>query len=72
MADFAEMKALIFDDNNTSRLTLSRVLRDIGIGKIKTVPVTHQARVHLQSNAYDEILCEHHFCGPQCGQDLLD
>ncbi len=66
------MKALIIDDSSMSRLTLSSVLRDIGIGKIKTVPGTHQARSHLQSNSYDVILCEYHFSGPESGQDLLD
>jgi hypothetical protein len=35
------------------------------------VPGTHQARVHLQANTYDVILCEYHF-GPESGQDLPD
>ena len=70
--DFSEMKALIVDDNNMSRITLASVLRDCGIGRIKTVPGTHQARVHLQANTYDVILCEYHFSGPESGQDLLD
>ena len=43
-SDFAPMKALIIDDNASSRMTLSSVLRDIGITRIKMAPTTHQAK----------------------------
>ncbi len=66
------MKALIIDDNNMARITLTSVLRDCGIGRVKSVSGTHQARIHLQANTYDVILCEYHFTGSENGQDLLD
>ncbi|MCX7271902.1 MAG: response regulator [Burkholderiales bacterium] len=71
-SDFAPMKALIIDDNASSRMTLSSVLRDIGITRIKMAPTTHQAKLLLQSAVYDVILCEYHFLGRETGQDLLD
>lgn len=70
--DFGEMTALIIDDNDASRMTVSGVLRDIGIGKVKSVRGTRQAKEHLKETTYDVILCEFHFSGPETGQDLLD
>ena len=70
--DFGAMKALIIDDKDVSRMTVSGVLRDIGIGKVKTVHGPVQARSHLKENTYDVILCEYHFSGAETGQDLLD
>jgi DNA-binding response OmpR family regulator len=70
--DFGEMTALIIDDNDASRMTVSGVLRDIGIGRVKSVRGTRQAKEHLKEVTYDVILCEFHFSGPETGQDLLD
>ena len=70
--DFGEMTALIIDDNDASRMTVSGVLRDIGIGRVKSVRGTRQAKEHLKEATYDVILCEFHFSGPETGQDLLD
>jgi DNA-binding response OmpR family regulator len=70
--DFGQMTALIIDDNDASRMTVSGVLRDIGIGRVKSVRGTRQAKEHLKDATYDVILCEFHFNGPETGQDLLD
>jgi DNA-binding response OmpR family regulator len=70
--DFGTMTALIIDDNDASRMTVSGVLRDIGIGRVKSVRGTRQAKEHLKEASYDVILCEFHFGGPETGQDLLD
>lgn len=70
--DFSQMTALIIDDNDASRMTVSGVLRDIGIGRVKSVRGTRQAKEHLKEASYDVILCEFHFAGPDTGQDLLD
>jgi CheY-like chemotaxis protein len=70
--DLGRMTALIIDDNDASRMTVSGVLRDIGIGRVKSVRGTQQAKAHLKEASYDVILCEYHFTGPETGQDLLD
>ncbi|MFO1198492.1 MAG: response regulator [Burkholderiaceae bacterium] len=70
--DFSHLRALVIDDSHMARMTLSGVLRDVGIGRIKGVTNPHHARVHLQSHAYDVILCEYHFSSDETGQDLLD
>jgi len=70
--DLGKMTALIIDDNDASRMTVSGVLRDIGIGRVKSVRGTAQAKAHLKDASYDVILCEYHFTGPETGQDLLD
>jgi len=71
-SEFSELRALIIDDSPTSRMTLSSVLRDVGIQQIKGVSGPQQARINLQDNQYDVILCEYHFAGDETGQDLLD
>ena len=70
--DLGKMTALVIDDNDASRMTVSGVLRDIGIGRVKSVRGTLQAKAHLKDASYDVILCEYHFTGPETGQDLLD
>jgi CheY-like chemotaxis protein len=60
-SEFSDLRALIIDDSPTSRMTLSSVLRDVGIQQIKGVSGPQQARMNLQDNQYDIILCEYHF-----------
>lgn len=69
---FAGMTALVIDENPISRTALASVLRDIGIDHVKFAASIGLARTHLQTQAFDVILCEYNFTGAASGQDLLD
>ncbi|WP_374317293.1 response regulator [Aquabacterium sp.] len=66
-------KALIVDDGNVSRSILASQLRDLGVGNVVQARRPQDARVALERQTYDFVLCEYHFEDEAySGQDLLD
>jgi CheY-like chemotaxis protein len=65
--------ALIIDSNAASRSLMSAQLRDIGVGTVRQTPRVRDARVMLEHQSFDIVLCDYHFdAGDTSGQDLLD
>ncbi|MGQ3051013.1 MAG: response regulator [Roseateles sp.] len=65
--------ALIIDGNANSRSLMSAQLRDLGIGTVRQTPRVKDARVMLEHQTFDIVLCDYHFdASDTSGQDLLD
>lgn len=65
--------ALIIDSNSNSRSLMSAQLRDLGVGTVKQTPRVKDARVMLEHQTFDIVLCDYHFdMSDTSGQDLLD
>lgn len=65
--------ALIIDCNSSSRSLMSAQLRDLGVGTVRQTPRVKDARVMLEHQHFDIVLCDYHFdSSDTSGQDLLD
>lgn len=65
--------ALVIDGNATSRSLMSAQLRELGVGQVRQATRVKDARVILETQPYDIVLCDYHFDGTDMsGQDLLD
>lgn len=65
--------ALIIDSNANSRSLMSAQLRDLGVGTVRQTPRVKDARVMLEHQTFDIVLCDYHFdSSDTSGQDLLD
>jgi CheY-like chemotaxis protein len=65
--------ALIIDCNASSRSLMSAQLRDLGVGTVRQTPRVKDARVMLEHQTFDIVLCDYHFdASDSSGQDLLD
>jgi CheY-like chemotaxis protein len=68
-----DASALIIDSNANSRSLMSAQLRDLGVGTVKQTPRVKDARVMLEHQTFDIVLCDYHFdSSDSSGQDLLD
>lgn len=68
-----DASALIIDSNANSRSLMSAQLRDLGVGTVRQTPRVKDARVMLEHQTYDIVLCDYHFdASDTSGQDLLD
>lgn len=72
-AHIQQASALIIDSNANSRSLMSAQLRDLGVGTVKQTPRVKDARVMLEHQSFDIVLCDYHFdSSDTSGQDLLD
>ncbi len=70
---FAKTQALVIDSNATSRSLMTAQLRELGVGHVRQATRTRDARVILETQPYDIVLCDYYFDGSELsGQDLLD
>lgn len=68
-----DASALIIDSNANSRSLMSAQLRDLGVGTVRQTPRVKDARVMLEHQTFDIVLCDYHFdMSDTSGQDLLD
>ncbi len=68
-----DASALIIDSNANSRSLMAAQLRDLGVGTVRQTPRVKDARVMLEHQTYDIVLCDYHFdMSDTSGQDLLD
>lgn len=66
-------RAMIIDGNPTSRSVMAAQLRDLGVQTVRQVSRVQDARLVLEQQPHDIVLCEMTFDGaPMSGQDLLD
>jgi len=71
--DIVDCRALVIDQNPTSRSIMSAQLRDLGVGTVNQCGRIQDARRMLEVREYDIVLCEQEFHGSTySGQDLLD
>lgn len=66
-------RGLVIDSNGLSRAMLAAQLRDLGIAHVEQSPRVADARVLVERQRFDVVLCEYHFDGSEStGQDFLD
>lgn len=66
-------QALVIDSNATSRSLMTAQLRELGVGHVRQATRVRDARVILETQPYDIVLCDYYFDGTEIsGQDLLD
>lgn len=66
-------KALVIDANANARMLIVSHLRDLGVGTVKAVSKTRDARLALETSSYDIVVSDNDF-GEEAdsGQQLLD
>jgi CheY-like chemotaxis protein len=66
-------RALLVDGNAMMRNVTATQLRDAGVGQVLTAGRVKEARLMLEHDRFDIVLCTNEFDdGPDTGQDLLD
>lgn len=66
-------RALLVDGNNLLRSVTAAQLRDAGVGQVVSTARVQDARVLLEQQQFDIVLCNRDFEGSdESGQDLLD
>ncbi len=71
-AEYHKLHALIVDDFDSFRVTVSNMLRDIGIQHIDSAVNGADALRHCKSKSYDLILCDHNLGKGKTGQQVLE
>jgi DNA-binding response OmpR family regulator len=71
--DIHKARALLVEGNGLLRSVTAGQLRDIGIGHVSQAPRPRDARLMVEREPFDIIICNREFEGqPHGGQDLLD
>lgn len=72
-AEILKSRAVVIDGNATARSVLAAQLRDLGLQEVRQLARVQDARVLLEREPFDIVMCEMDFDGaPMSGQDLLD
>ncbi len=70
---FAHTQALVIDSNANARSLMTAQLRELGVGHVRQATRIRDARIILETQPYDIVLCDYYFDGSELsGQDLLD
>jgi len=69
---YAKLQALIVDDFESFRITLSKMLQEFGIGTVDSVPSSGEALRYCNSKVYDIILCDQNLGRGKTGQQVLE
>ena len=68
-----QAKALVIDANHNARMLIVAHLRELGVGTVRAVTRTREARLALESTPYDIVVCDNDFGeDEESGQALLD
>lgn len=71
--DLSATRALVIDGNPNSRTILIGQLKDFGVGSVAQASRLSDARVTLENQTFDIVLCEQYFSHETLtGQELLD
>ena len=71
--DIHTARALLVDGNNLLRSVTAEQLRDAGVGQVVSTARVRDARVLLEQQHFDIVVCNREFEGSdESGQDLLD
>src|SRR5690606_940927 len=71
-AEYYKLHALIVDDFDSFRVTVSKMLQDIGIQYIDSAVNGADALRHCKNKSYDLILCDHNLGKGKTGQQVLE
>ncbi|HTF85842.1 MAG TPA: response regulator [Cellvibrio sp.] len=71
-AEYHKLHALIVDDFDSFRVTVSNMLQDIGIQYIDSAVNGADALRHCKNKSYDLILCDHNLGKGKTGQQVLE
>ncbi|MET0355257.1 MAG: response regulator, partial [Cellvibrio sp.] len=69
---YAKLQALVVDDFESFRVTLSKMLQDFGIGAVDSASSSSEALRYCDSKAYDIILCDQNLGKGKTGQQILE
>jgi CheY-like chemotaxis protein len=69
---YAKMQALIVDDFESFRITLSKMLQEFGVGTVDSVPSSNEALRYCNAKVYDIILCDQNLGKGKTGQQVLE
>jgi tetratricopeptide (TPR) repeat protein len=69
---YTKLQALVVDDFESFRLTLSRMLQEFGIGAVDSVPSSSEALRYCGAKVYDIILCDQNLGKGKTGQQVLE
>ena len=70
--EYHKLQALIVDDFDSFRVTVSKMLLEIGIQVIDSAVNGADALRHCKSKSYDLILCDHNLGKGKTGQQVLE
>lgn len=70
--EYHKLQALIVDDFDSFRVTVSKMLQDIGIQYIDSAVNGADALRHCKNKSYDLILCDHNLGKGKTGQQVLE
>jgi CheY-like chemotaxis protein len=69
---YAKLQALIVDDFESFRITLSKMLQEFGVGTVDSVASSNDALRYCNSKVYDVILCDQNLGKGKTGQQILE
>ena len=69
---YAKLHALIVDDFESFRITLSKMLHELGIGSVDSASSSSEALRYCSSKVYDVILCDQNLGKGKTGQQILE
>lgn len=71
-AEYYKLHALIVDDFDSFRVTVNKMLQDIGVQYIDSAVNGADALRHCKNKQYDLILCDHNLGRGKTGQQVLE
>ncbi|WP_347329585.1 tetratricopeptide repeat protein [Marinimicrobium locisalis] len=71
-AGYSKLRALIVDDFDSFRMTVSKMLMDLGVTSIDTAAHGAEALKLCKTNRYDLIVCDHNLGKGKTGQQVLE
>ncbi|WP_027330913.1 tetratricopeptide repeat-containing response regulator [Marinimicrobium agarilyticum] len=71
-AGYSKLRALIVDDFDSFRMTVSKMLMDMGVSSIDTAGNGAEALRLCKASSYDLILCDHNLGKGKTGQQVLE
>jgi CheY-like chemotaxis protein len=71
-SSYGKLQALIVDDFESFRITLSKMLHEFGIGTVDSVPSSAEALRYCNAKVYDVILCDQNLGRGKTGQQILE
>ncbi len=69
---YANLQALIVDDFESFRITLSKMLLEFGIGTVDSAASSAEALRYCSAKVYDVILCDQNLGKGKTGQQILE
>ena len=71
-SSYSSLQALIVDDFESFRITLSKMLQEFGIGTVDSSPSSADALRYCNAKVYDIILCDQNLGKGKTGQQILE